>query len=173
MSEIGFRTVCEADQPLLFELYASTRESEMDLVPWTAEQKRMFLEMQFHAQRQSYREHYPAAVHDLILFDCRPVGRVYADRSAGRLHILDITIAAADRNAGIGTRVLEQLLQEADSAGWPVSIYVEDFNPSRRLFERLGFQAAKQDGFLLLLERPASGRAAGLSMPAEAASSND
>ena len=48
-------------------------------------------------------------------------------------------VAAGLRNRGIGGEVLRRVLAEADAAGKPVSIYVEDFNPSQRLFARLGF----------------------------------
>ena len=57
------------------------------------------------------------------------------------------------RGAGIASTVLNGLIAEAGRSGKPVSIYLEDFNPSLRLFERLGFRIAKQDGFQLLLER--------------------
>jgi hypothetical protein len=50
--------------------------------------------------------------------------------------------------------VLAGVLAEADAHGKPVSIYVESFNPSLRLFERLGFAVAAVDGFLMLLKRP-------------------
>ena len=66
----------------------------------------------------------------------------------------DITIAPESRNAGIGSLVLRTILEEADLSGKPVTIYVESFNPSLRLFQRLGFQIASQDSFQLLLERP-------------------
>src|SRR5581483_1581951 len=57
---VSFRDVGPEDVPLLFALYASTREAEMALVPWTAEQKRAFVEMQFAAQQQGYANSYPS-----------------------------------------------------------------------------------------------------------------
>lgn len=153
MSEITLRDVADADLPFVLDLYASVRDAEMQLVPWTPEQKRAFVEMQFAAQLRGYRDRYPSAEHLLILSDHNPAGRLYVDRGAKEIHILDITVAPARRGAGIGSTVLNALIAEAGLCGKPVSIYVEDFNPSLRLFEHLGFRLAKQDGFQLLLER--------------------
>jgi predicted GNAT family acetyltransferase len=59
------------------------------------------------------------------------------------------------RGQGIGTSILGVLIEEATEAHKAVTIYVESFNRSRRLFERLGFNEIEKDGINLLLERPA------------------
>ncbi len=151
---ITLRPVLESDRPLLFELYASTRQAEMEQVPWTHAQQHAFLAIQFAAQTEGYRAKSPHAAHEMICVDERPVGRLYLDRLPDRLHIMDITVAPELRNAGIGSEVLAGILAEADREGKLVDIYVETFNPSLSLFKRLGFRTASQDGFLLLLERP-------------------
>jgi ribosomal protein S18 acetylase RimI-like enzyme len=153
---VSLREVCDDDGPLLLEWYASTRAAEMAMVPWTDDQKRAFVEMQFTAQRDGYAASRPNAVHRIICADQAPVGRIYFDRSEARLHILDITIAPERRNQGIGSEVLAGMVAEADAHGKAVSIYVESYNPSLRLFERLGFGVASVDGYLLKLERPAT-----------------
>jgi GNAT superfamily N-acetyltransferase len=161
---LSFRDVVDSDQPFLLALYASTRELELSQVPWSDEQKRIFVESQFAAQSRSYPASYPAATHQVICADELPVGRLYLNRGATTFHILDITIAPGARNAGIGTAVLHGILEEAAQARKPVSIYTETFNPSMRLFERLGFRTVSVDGFLVLLERPtpeAAGQPAG------------
>jgi len=151
--KITLRPVTEADDKFLLAVYASTRAEELARVPWAAEQKEAFLRMQFEAQKSHYAAQYPKASHDLICADGTPVGRVYLDRGAGGFHILDITVLPQHRNAGIGSFLLGQLLDEATRAAKPVSIYVENFNPSLRLFQRLGFQVAEENGFQLLLKR--------------------
>ena len=152
--KITLRDVADADDPFLFELYASTRESELAMTHWTDDQKRSFVEFQFAAQKRDYSGNNPDATHQIILDAGEPAGRVYVARRADEIHILDITIAPPRRNAGIGSEILRGILDEAGRAGKPVTIYVEDFNPSLRLFERLGFRVRSVDGFLMLLERP-------------------
>jgi ribosomal protein S18 acetylase RimI-like enzyme len=150
---ITLRAVREPDDPFLFELYATTRASEMALVPWTNTQKQAFLQMQFTAQKNSYAKEYPDAQHAVICRDEEPVGRLYLARCQDCFRILDITVADRCRNKGIGSSVLKEILQEAIQAGKPTTIYVERVNPSMRLFERLGFSIASVRDFTVLLER--------------------
>src|SRR5215468_5725248 len=149
---ITLRPVTESDEEFLLAVYASTRAEEMERVPWTAEQKDTFVKMQFAAQKSHYAASYPEANHDLIYVDGEAVGRIYLDRGPDGLHILDVTVLLEYRNRGIGSAVLGRLLEEAGAGGKALTIYVETFNPSLRLFERLGFRHADQKDFQLLLK---------------------
>jgi ribosomal protein S18 acetylase RimI-like enzyme len=149
---ITLRPAGPGDEEFLIEVYASSREYEMSLVPWPGEQKVAFLTMQFAAQQQHYKSHYPDAKHDIILSDGSPVGRVYVAVKDEGIRILDITLLTRFRGKGIGTPLIEGLMNEARVAGKPLSIYVESFNRSISLFERLGFNRIKEDGVNVLLE---------------------
>jgi ribosomal protein S18 acetylase RimI-like enzyme len=153
---ITLRDALPDDEPFLFEVYASTRAQEMALVPWEDEQRKSFLTMQFVAQDSHYRAQFPDASYSIILRDDLPLGRFYVLREQGDIRILDITILPEYRNGGIGTSLLRDLLQEAALSGKRVLIYVETFNPSLRLFERLGFKSIAEEGINFLMEwRPA------------------
>lgn len=149
---ISLRNAVGEDESLLFELYASTRADEMALVPWNDEQRKAFLTMQFSAQESYYREKFSDASFSVILRDDLPVGRFYVFRDKDEIRILDITIRPALRNSGIGTSLLSELLTEAAESRKPVRIHVETFNPSLRLFERLGFKSVAEEGFNFLME---------------------
>ncbi|HKD80128.1 MAG TPA: GNAT family N-acetyltransferase [Candidatus Angelobacter sp.] len=149
------RTAVPADDDFILSLYASTRAEEMQRVPWTTEQKQAFVQMQFAAQKQHYAANYPQASHDVICVNEAAVGRIYLDRGAEVFHILDITVSPPYRNQGIGGALLRRLLEEAGQSGKAVTIYVETFNPSMRLFARLGFEKAQEKDFLVLMTWPA------------------
>jgi RimJ/RimL family protein N-acetyltransferase len=149
---ISLRPVTDQDENFLLSVYASTRAAELAQVPWSTEQKEAFVRMQFTAQKQHYAAEYPQADHDLICVDGVPVGRIYLDRAADVLNILDITVLPEHRNSGIGSFLLGQIVDEARRTGRSIMIYVETFNPSLRLFERLGFRKDKEHGFQLLLK---------------------
>ena len=149
---ISLRPVSEADNALLLEIYATTRAEEMALVPWTVEQQRAFVEMQFTAQQAEYRKLHPSARHDIIMANGRPVGRLYVARAKDGIEILDVTLLPPERNAGVGSYLIRQLMDEAASKGTPLRIYIESFNPSLRLFERLGFKPGERQGIYILLE---------------------
>jgi len=151
-ANIKLRPVSADDYDFLVALYGSTRAEEMAMVPWTTEQQETFIRLQFAAQQDHYAKKYPTASHDVIVCDDRPVGHLYVARMDQEIRIVDITLMPAERNAGIGSRLLEQLLDEANGSGKITSIYVEEFNPSLRLFERLGFSPSEQHGIHLLLQ---------------------
>lgn len=148
---LGLRPVCPEDEPFLFAVYASTRAEELSQVPWDEVQKRAFLQMQFNAQRHHYERAYPHALHQVILQGELPVGRLWSDRTAERIHLLDLTILPAHRGSGLGSTLLRELQGEAAGSDQAITIYVESFNPSLRLFERLGFQRVAEEGAHLLL----------------------
>lgn len=150
--QIKLRPATAADSAFLLAVYGSSRAEELARVPWTAEQKQAFVKMQFAAQTEHYAAMYPQGSHDIIYKDETPVGRIYADRNAERLHILDITVLPEHRSQGIGSALLRRLMEEAGASGKPVTIYVESFNPSLRLFERLGFYREQEEGFQLLMK---------------------
>ena len=150
--EITLRAVTPEDEAFLREVYASAREPEMAMVPWSDEQKAAFLKLQFDAQDSYYRAQFPAADFQLIMNDEAPVGRLYVLRGADEIRILDISILPGARSQGIGTSLMKPLLEEAAAADKPVTIWVENFNPSQTLFRRLGFSVIQEDGFNQLLE---------------------
>jgi GNAT superfamily N-acetyltransferase len=149
---VALRAVTADDEAFLLNIYSIVRADELAQVPWTDAQREAFIKMQFDAQQDHYRAHNPDATHDLILLDAQPIGRLYVARRAKEIRILDITILPEHRDRGIGTSLIKGLMEEAGIAGKPLTIYVESFNPSHKLFDRLGFSMMEEDGILHLLE---------------------
>src|SRR5262245_18391559 len=109
---ISLRPVSDDDREFLFQVYTSSRMAEMAMVNWTEEQRQMFLQMQFEAQSSHYATYYPQAEHLIIIADDQSVGRLYVDKHGEVLHILDITILPQYGNAGTGTKIITDLLEE-------------------------------------------------------------
>jgi GNAT superfamily N-acetyltransferase len=152
LSNITRRPAGPDDYEFLVEVYSSTRAEELALVPWNNEQRDAFIRSQFNAQQEHYLKTYPAATHDIIVSNGRPVGRLYVARLDHEIRIIDITLLPAERNVGIGSYLIKQLLDDAKQTGKITRIYVEEFNPSLRLFQRLGFSPSEQHGIHLLLQ---------------------
>lgn len=150
---ITLRPIETEDEPFLYRLYASTREKELAIVDWTRAQKEAFLRMQFKAQHKHYQEHYRSTNFDLILLDGEPIGRLYLARWPKEFRIVDIALLPQWRRQGIGSRILRDILQEAQDAELPVRIHVECFNPALRLYYRLGFEKIADKGVYYLLEK--------------------
>ena len=150
--DLTLRPVAPSDDPFLLKVYGSTREQELAQVPWDQEQKQQFVRMQWDAQARHYAAEHPSASHLVICNHGEPVGRLYLDRAGEDLHIVDLTLLPEHRNQGTGTVLLREIINEAKAAGKRVTIYVETFNPSLRLFQRLGFSPRRTEGFHLLLQ---------------------
>src|SRR5215471_9771371 len=149
---VSFRPVEADDGPFLLEVYGSTRAEELALTGWEQQQRDAFLKMQLDAQHVHYRGQYPSAQYIVVLLDGSRVGRLYiADRDS-EIRILDVTILPEYRGAGIGTALVRHLMALSSAAGKPLTIYVETFNRSLGLFERLGFVRSGENGYSLLLQ---------------------
>lgn len=149
---VALRPSTSADRDLLLAVYAASRAEELAQVDWSEADKGAFLAMQFEAQDRYYREHYPDATFDVVLVDGEPAGRLYVHRRPGDIRIVDVALLPAYRNAGVGTRLLQGVMEEAVRSAGKVSIHVERFNPALRLYERLGFVPVAEHGVYVLME---------------------
>lgn len=153
---IALRPADDGDLDILRRIYAESRDREMALLShWSAADRDAFLHQQFDAQHRHYRAHYPGARFELILRDGEPVGRFYVCALAEELRLMDIALVAAHRGRGIGTALVQRVLEEALSAGKPITLHVEADNPARRLYERFGFRAVGSEGVYLRMRRDA------------------
>lgn len=151
LNDIRFRPVTNDDMNLLHQIYASTREIELQQTNWSDEQKNAFVLMQFNAQHSFYSEHYSDASFEIILHRDIPAGRLYLLRSPKELLIVDITLLPDFRSQGIGSEILGNLMREAAETGRDLLIHVERFNPALRLYSRLGFQLIEDKGVYLYM----------------------
>ncbi len=138
---VTLRPVIADDQQFLLRVYASTRAEELAAVPWAQQQKDVFVEMQFHLQREGYAQQFPGADHSIILLDDSPAGRIMVDRTrASEIRGVDIAILPEYRKLGVGSYLIANLLDEARTAGLPFRIQVEKFNSAAiRLYEGMAF----------------------------------
>lgn len=139
----ALRPATAADDDFLRRVYAGTRADELALTGWHATQREDFIAMQYRAQGAHYQAHWPDADRSVIVVRqggvAHDAGRLWLDQRADTIHVLDIALLAAYRGQGIGTGCLQSLMQQADTGGRALTIYVEAGNPARRLYDRLGF----------------------------------
>jgi GNAT superfamily N-acetyltransferase len=143
---LALRPEVVADVPFLRRLYISTRWEELAITNWTEAQKQAFLESQFALQRHHYRTYFASTDWGILQHVSGPAGRLYVDRQAGELHVLDVSLLPEWRGRGIGTAMMRAVCAEARDAGKTVIISVEKYNPAQRLYRRLGFREASDLG---------------------------
>jgi ribosomal protein S18 acetylase RimI-like enzyme len=149
--DVAYRDITNDDMPFLERLYRSTRETELDQVPWSEAEKQAFIDMQFRAQHTYYQANYPDALWLIIAQEGRPVGRLYFDDWTDEFRIIDIALMPEARGQGIGGAILSDILDQAVMAGKNVGIHVEKTNPAMSLYRRLGFTVVEDGGVYDLL----------------------
>jgi GNAT superfamily N-acetyltransferase len=149
---LSLRPATDADREFLYRVYASTRAEELAIVPWDDAGKEAFLRQQFVAQDSYYRRYFPDTSFDVIVRNGVDIGRLYVDRRAEEIRVIDIALLPEHRNGGTGTVLLRRLMDEGKQSGRGLSIHVERLNPARRLYERLGFAYREDEGVYLLME---------------------
>ena len=149
---ISLRPITTADMAFLFKVYASTREEELAVVPWTPEQKVAFLGMQFQAQHSHYQTHYADASFQIVQEHETPIGRLYVHRSPSTIMVMDIALMPEYRGKGLGSTLMKQIQTEAREAGKTVKIYVEQNNRALSIYRKLGFVQTGLEGVYFAME---------------------
>lgn len=153
IQSVALRPITEDDLHFLFQLYASTRAGEKELVGWEDEPWEVFMRMQFNLQHSQYMQNYEHPSFDIVMLGATQVGRLYVNRGANEIRIVDITLSPEYRGRGIGADLLSSILLEGDDRGVPVTLHVERNNPALALYQRLGFRVEGDRGVSLFMER--------------------
>ncbi|MGK7909050.1 MAG: GNAT family N-acetyltransferase [Synechococcus sp.] len=149
---IALRPIVDGDRPFLYQVYASTREEELAIVPWSQDEKKAFLEFQFNAQHTFYQNQFGDAAFWVIEQTGVPIGRLYLDRRTDEIRIIDIALMPAYRDLGIVTALLNAVLAEGQAQNQPVTIHVEQNNRALNLYRRLGFVQKGEESIYYLME---------------------
>lgn len=93
----------------------------------------------FHIQR------WAAKPWSIICADGRPVGTVSLHWQPNHLQFGEFYILAVHRRRGIGSRILERSLQQADARGIETRLEFLKWNPVGSLYLRHGFRVIAED----------------------------
>ena len=156
-----------ADESFVRELFQGERAAQFAPLGLSDAMLGALLDQQYHAQRAAYAHRFPDAGHFIIEHAGAGVGRLivtFADapevpeahaRSPGHvLHLVDIVLAAAWRNRGIGSDVIDSLARAGEAVGAVcfTLLVLQTNHAARRLYERLGFRALAE-GVYVFMER--------------------
>ncbi|RPH66260.1 MAG: N-acetyltransferase [Myxococcaceae bacterium] len=131
---VSLRAAVDAD----FEACRRTYFAEMD---WVNER----LGLKRDEQESMFRKLWDPAQVCIIQADGIDVGWLQTVVSKSEHMLGQIFVDAPFQRRGIGTEVLRRIIDEASRRRLPVRLAVVKFNPSRRLYERLGFRVTHED----------------------------
>src|ERR1017187_7437874 len=89
LATITLRPERPGDEAFLREVYASTRQEELEASGMPLEMRAAFLNLQFKAQQQGYHGAFPQAEFHVILLGNQAVGRMVINRAAEELLLVD------------------------------------------------------------------------------------
>lgn len=137
---LSLRRVTPDDDSFLLSVYASTRAQELAQVQWEPGQQEAFVKWQFEMQRREYDARFPDAEYDIIEIDNKPAGRIWIGRGDEEIRLLDIALLPEFQNRGVGTILLNWLIDETKRTGKRLRHMVFVLNNNAdRFYLRLGF----------------------------------
>jgi ribosomal protein S18 acetylase RimI-like enzyme len=145
-NKITFKEELSSHQDFLFSLYASSRETEMLLSSLNDKEQKRFLRSQFELRKTSYHNDYPNAYYLVIFKNKKPIGRIVIniDSSMSSIHIIDIALIKKEQNKGIGTALLNDIMNYAQKEKKSVGLSVASDNiRAFKLYQKLGFTPIK------------------------------
>ena len=147
---VSLRPVYPDDEDFLYTLFCNSVGSELNALD--AGQRDAILRIQFKAQLLTYSAQFPKADHQIILLDGRIIGRVLVERTDVEHRGVDIALLPEYRSGGIGTMLIQELLDEAAAARKPFRISVVRTNPALHLYDRLGFKTTGESPTHFMME---------------------
>ncbi len=81
-----------------------------------------------------------------MLFDGRPVGQLVVNETASEVVMVNMALLPAFRSGGISALLIRRLQRFAAQTGRVVLLNIEQNNPARALYQRLGFEIHGTDG---------------------------
>lgn len=143
---VRLRPVEPADKPFLFELFRAIRAPRLDFQPGGHPQMAPMIRLQFQALEHALAANFPHANHSLLVAVGVPVGRIMESRTPTEVQLVDISLLPARQRQGIGSLVVEGLLDQARAEHLPVRCQVQQNNPGGYIFFRsLGFHLVAHD----------------------------
>jgi ribosomal protein S18 acetylase RimI-like enzyme len=148
---VTLRAAAPVDRDFLFRVYASTRH-DLAPLPWPPEVKESLLRQQFEARARDYEARFGDVHPAIVVRDGQPVGQLWVHRTRDEVRMLDVALLPEHRGAGVGTRLITDLIAEARARKLPVRLHVLVDSPARRLYERLGFYPVGEAGVYQQME---------------------
>ena len=81
----------------------------------------------------------------IISVDGANAGWMQTSEGKNEIHLIQIHLSADFRSAGIGSRIIQDLMREARDKNKAVSLFVIRNNPALELYKRLGFEIVSEN----------------------------
>jgi ribosomal protein S18 acetylase RimI-like enzyme len=141
--QITLRTACREDLEFLYQLWKITLGEYLvqTFGPWHEDE-----------QHQRFCERTRIEQNQIVELDGHAVGCLYLKRLATAVKLSRVLILPEYQNRGLGSRLVQQVISEAQTVGLSVQLRVMKVNPAQRLWKRLGFVVTGKTETHILME---------------------
>ncbi len=91
-------------------------------------------------QKQDFRRAFSPAKGQIIIVDSQDAGFLEVIDEQSETLLSSVRLLPEFQGKGIGTQIVQKVIDEAKKKNQPVRLQVLKINPARRLYERLGFK---------------------------------
>jgi ribosomal protein S18 acetylase RimI-like enzyme len=135
----------ESDTEFLFQLFGEIKIAELNAYAWPEQMLNQLIAMQYNGYEQTIKHEYPNADDFVIMVNSENAGRLQLDKNENGFRIINISLLPAFQKNGIGSKIIKDVLTEADLKNKPVYLEVDRTNPAFNLYKRLDFEVYDQD----------------------------
>jgi len=143
-SGLSLRAAVAEDEPFMFELHRTAMRAYVEAT-WSWDD---------HWQRTHFAKNFEPWHHAVIVRReprFADVGRLSLTYHWRRVFLRDIELVTSERNRGVGTAILDGVLELARESGRRAELMVLRCNPAQHLYARLGFRVVADDGARLMM----------------------
>lgn len=108
-------------------------------------------------QQEFHRRDFELRRPDVVVYEGQGIGTIEVVEHEDHIHLGEFYLLPQFQRQGIGTRLLQQVLERAQRAGLAVRLEVLKVNPAQALYQRQGFAIVGQREHHFLMERARCG----------------
>ena len=133
----------ESNRRFAYEVLEITMNHYVNELPdWDENERRKYHEEIWQSKRPK-----------IIMYNNKPIGTIYIAENRNHTEIAQFYILPEYQNKGIGSHILEGILDNSDKAGSTVELEVLKVNPAVSLYKRYGFQVVSSNEYIYQMER--------------------
>ena len=130
MDEVQLRPASAQDCDFLYQLHKATMQTYVAQTwGWDEEWQQAY-----------FRQHFDPSVDQIVVFAGKDIGVLSVDKREREVRVAKIEILPEYQKQGIGTGLIDAVLEGAFREGLPVTLQVLKANPRIGWYERLGFR---------------------------------
>lgn len=141
--KISFCPAKKEDYNNLWNLHKATMKKYVDQT-WGWEEE---------FQKEYFQKHFDPEGIQIIDREGAFVGAIQIQDKKSEIFIAKIEISPKFQNQGIGTTILEKIIETLQRTEKPVRLQVLKVNPAKKLYKRLGFETVRENETHFIMKR--------------------